>query len=150
MMLTPIPTLVVLTNRSQQNSAFAVACEGCTGDCYNCTVGNPNRVQECKPVPEHTTSLDANGSLESLTLRQGFWRSYRLSKEIRACYEASACVGGTETYCREGYQGPRECRICDISEHCGRTIRRFTELCLINMILILLRQRKCLKRCCCR
>lgn len=75
---------------------------------------NPNRVQQCQPVMDYATSLEANGTLESLSIQQGFWRSSGTSKEIRECYEESACVGGTGSYCQEGYQGPRECRVCDI------------------------------------
>ena len=98
-----------------QTSSFATACESCPIDCQNCTVENPNRVQQCRSVIEHTTSSGANGALESLTLQQGFWRSSLTSKEILQCYESSACVGGTEEYCNDGYQGPRECRVWDIA-----------------------------------
>lgn len=69
---------------------------------------NPNRVQQCYPVMEHATSPHADGALETLTLQQGFWRTSPTSKDIRECYKNSACVGGTEGYCNEGYEGPRE------------------------------------------
>ncbi|CAN0368442.1 unnamed protein product, partial [Laminaria digitata] len=59
----------------------------------------------CRSTLEHTTSFGANGTLESLTLQQGYWRNSPTSKDIRECYETSACVGGTEGYCEEGYKG---------------------------------------------
>eukprot|EP00904_Undaria_pinnatifida_P002436 jgi/Undpi1/12193/HiC_scaffold_5.g01869.m1 len=93
------------------SSSFELACESCAEDCNNCTVETPNRGQECQPVLEHTTSDAANGGIESLNLQQGFWRSSGTSRDIRECYESSACVGGTEGYCSEGYEGPL-CAVC--------------------------------------
>ncbi|CAN0510508.1 unnamed protein product, partial [Scytosiphon promiscuus] len=37
----------------------------------------------------------ADGTLESLDLEPGYWRSSSTSKEIRECYHGPACVGGS-------------------------------------------------------
>lgn len=57
---------------------------------------------------EHTASLTPNGTLETLDLERGYWRSSSTSREIRECYEADSCVGGTGGYCGAGYDGPCE------------------------------------------
>lgn len=58
---------------------------------------------------EHTTSPNVNGTLETLELEPGYWRSSTTSREIKECYETDSCVGGTEEYCAVGYDGPCEC-----------------------------------------
>ena len=111
----PIPVRCMCSNQSRQTSSLEVACESCAGESLNCTVENPNRVQQCQPVLEHTTSTHAHGDLESLSLQPGFWRSSPTSKDVRECYEPSACAGGAEKYCRKAYQGPREYQVFDRS-----------------------------------
>ncbi len=91
----------------RQASAYETACEGCPEQCINnCTVSSPDRAQLCEPTPEFTTSRAADGTLRSLDLEPGYWRSSSASKDIRECYHGPACVGGSEGYCDAGYEGP--------------------------------------------
>ena len=92
-----------------QGSAYDVACDSCPIEGNNCTIFNNDSVQLCEPVLEHTTSLAADGVLERLELEPGDWRSSNTSRDIRECYEAAACVGGTHSLCASGYEGPCEC-----------------------------------------
>ncbi|CAN0266353.1 unnamed protein product, partial [Laminaria digitata] len=82
-------------------------CDNCPVESNNCTA--PYLVQLCEPVLEHTTSIAADGTLETLNLEPGYWRSSNSSRDIRECYEAAACVGGTQDFCASGYEGPCEC-----------------------------------------
>ena len=105
----PINTSVKFhTTETVQASAFEIACEACPTKCDNCTVSNPYDVQLCEPVMEHTASVTLDGTLETLDLAPGFWRSSNISTEIRECYEADSCVGGTKNVCADGYDGPCE------------------------------------------
>eukprot|EP00752_Nemacystus_decipiens_P010199 g9089.t1 len=92
-------------------SAYEVACDACPDECSYCSTSNPDSVQLCEPVMEHTTSTPVNGTLETLELARGYWRSSTTSTEIRECYETDSCVGGTEEYCATGYDGPF-CAVC--------------------------------------
>lgn len=94
------------TNQTLQASAYEVACDACPVECSYCPTSNPDRVQLCESVMDHTTSSTVDGTLESLLLAPGYWRSSGTSTEIRECYEADACVGGTNGYCGAGYDGP--------------------------------------------
>ncbi|CAM9623221.1 unnamed protein product [Scytosiphon promiscuus] len=90
-------------------SAYATACVAC--DCSNCTTSYPDQALLCSPVMEHTTSPTADGTIESLDLSQGYWRSSSTSTVIRECYETESCTGGSEEYCKIGYSGPF-CAVC--------------------------------------
>lgn len=92
------------TVRKCQGSAYEAACEAC--DCINCTTFNPDKAPFCDTAMEHTASLTADGTIETLDIAPGYWRSSRTSREIRECYEADACVGGSEEYCKTGHGGP--------------------------------------------
>ena len=92
----------------RQVSAYETACEACPEQCSTCAIQDPDRAQLCEPVLEFTTSRTADGTLESLDVEPGYWRSSSTSKEIRECYHGPACVGGSEGYCETGYEGPCE------------------------------------------
>ena len=93
-----------------QGSAYDVACDSCPVEGNNCTVPYNDNVQLCEPLLEHTASIDAHGTLETLDLEPGYWRSSNTSRDIRECYETAACVGGAQGLCAPGYEGPCECR----------------------------------------
>ena len=63
----------------------------------------------CSTCPEEGTNCTSPGvRLESLPLRQGYWRSMLTSVEVRRCYYSGACRGGSNfsAYCTEGHYGP--------------------------------------------
>lgn len=97
-----------MTTMDVQGSAYDVACEACPAEGNNCTMPYYDRVQLCESVLEHTTSLAADGTLETLDLEPGYWRSSNTSRDIRECYEADACIGGVQGVCASGYEGPCE------------------------------------------
>lgn len=89
-----------------------VDCEGCPlwHLCTNCSLLGDVREPVCAGTPDHTTSLEALGTLETLKLDPGYWRATDTSKTILACYNEDACEGGTivADYCSAGYEGPCE------------------------------------------
>ncbi|CAM9706213.1 unnamed protein product [Ascophyllum nodosum] len=91
-------------------SAYDTECSAC-GNCENCTLRNKDKVRVCEPVLMHTTSPSADGTLESLEVQRGFWRSSSTSKDVRECYQMDACIGGAEHYCASGRTGPY-CAVC--------------------------------------
>lgn len=95
---------------SQENSSYDMYCAACPtwDECGNCTIANPNTAELCETVPPHTTSADADGTLQSLVLDEGYWRTSTSSVEILECYNKGACVGGSQDYCAAGYTGPCE------------------------------------------
>ena len=92
-----------------QGSAYDTACDSCPVEDYDCTIPYYDIVQLCEPVLKHTTSSALDGTLETLRLEPGYWRSSNRSRDIRECYEADACVGGVQDLCASGYEGPCEC-----------------------------------------
>ena len=102
------PNIISCLSNRLQESAYSTACYKCPeqDQCTNCTVLNGDKVQVCEPVLAHTSSPSPNGTLRSLELQKGFWRSSSTSKDIRECYEEKACVGGAFDYCAIGYTGP--------------------------------------------
>ncbi|CAN0107425.1 unnamed protein product, partial [Hapterophycus canaliculatus] len=50
------------------------------------------------------------GTLETLVIEPGFFRSSTASTDIRECFHEEACVGGVvpSEYCATGYTGPCE------------------------------------------
>ena len=92
----------------EQVSAYSTACHDCPPEeqCANCTVINEDKVLVCETILAHTKSSSAEGTLQSLELHEGFWRSSPTSKDIRECYEEEACLGGSYHYCSAGYTGP--------------------------------------------
>ena len=64
----------------------------------------------CKPCPGNATCWGGN----SIILNQGYWRSSEMSDLIIECRIPSACLGGYESKCAEGYVG-RLCDSCDVS-----------------------------------
>ncbi|CAN0030927.1 unnamed protein product [Scytosiphon promiscuus] len=96
----------------KNDSAYETACDECQPVvCSYCTISNPDSVQQCELVMEHTASPTLNGTLETLDLERGYWRSSITSRDVRECYETDACVGGTSGYCGAGYDGPF-CAVC--------------------------------------
>lgn len=73
-----------------------------------CTMDPVLSPGECSPLLSHTTSPDADGTLQTLSLDAGYWRTSENSVEILPCYNSDACVGGVAEYCAEGYMGPCE------------------------------------------
>lgn len=73
---------------------------------------------QCWSVLEHTSSPEESGTLATLSLDRGYWRTSNTSTSIRDCYNAEACEGGVaemcghvdceDGYCAPGYTGPCE------------------------------------------
>lgn len=121
----PREFLLEQSNPTIANSdlAYTTVCNSCAelSECDTCVVSDDDAVALCTDIPLHTTSPDANGTLQSLSLEEGYWRTSNISREIRRCFNQDACRGGTaETcdgvfcdkgYCAEGYTGPY-CSVC--------------------------------------
>jgi len=81
---------------------------------------------KCKECPEHTRCDTPNVTLRELDVEEGYWRQSDFSSEIRRCYSAAACLGGTNvsSQCADGHQGPY-CEVC-MPEYFGGSLN---ELC---------------------
>ncbi|CAM9655567.1 unnamed protein product [Ectocarpus fasciculatus] len=93
---------------------FEAVCDGCPVACDGCSFDEPPVVPTCSDVMDHGASTGGNVTLETLSIDRGYWRATSSSKEILACYNADACLGGvtgTAGYCLESYEGPY-CSIC--------------------------------------
>ena len=77
---------------------------------------------ECVPCPYASTDCKAVGAgvtLETLPLKNGYWRSWQHSESLRQCYQADLCEGGSscgagnlcDGYCAENHVGPF-CELC--------------------------------------
>lgn len=57
----------------------------------------------------NTRSEGGPATLEMISIDKGYWRATNSSRDVLACYNADACLGGltgTAEYCLEGYEGP--------------------------------------------
>lgn len=116
------PSLVLLLKDTiaEQNVAYDTACSSCppVSKCVDCTVADNDTAVWCSWVLDYTSSPEENGTLASLTLDSGFWRTSNNSQTILECYNPDACVGGKaeecggvncrDGYCASGYTGPCE------------------------------------------
>lgn len=102
--LCPLPCLV-----SQSGDPYETACSGCQTTCEGCSFDG--LVPACSEVMEHAVSPGGLVTLEMLTIEPGYWRATESSRDILACYNEDACLGGLTGeagYCLEGYEGPCE------------------------------------------
>ena len=81
------------------------------------SVDDPN--DHCVPCSDKTKCPEnGESTLETLTLKSGYWRIAATSTEIYECRKKNACVGGPNFtdggagYCEHGYIGPL-CDVCD-------------------------------------
>lgn len=99
---------------------YELSCHQCPdwSECEDCWVSDPESYHACADVLEYTSSPEADGTLASLTLEGGFWRTSNTSTEVLECHNADACSGGEapscgdanclDGYCAAGYTGPCE------------------------------------------
>jgi len=92
-------------NTTLVNSANPPQCTPCATDYYSL---NTLTDLSCTVCPEHATCLGGN----SLVLDAGYWRASTMTDSIVACRTASSCLGGFDSTCRTGFQGPL-CDSCD-------------------------------------
>lgn len=95
---------------SKSGDPYDAACHGCGQVCDECV--EPPLFPTCTDVIPHTASDGGPVTLEMLSIDKGYWRATSSSRQVLACYNADACVGGltgTADYCLEGYEGPCKC-----------------------------------------
>ena len=74
-------------------------------------VENDYKVPVCEDLFDHADSLDGTATLETLVLEAGYWRATTTSRDVLACFNEKACLGGVTGnpgYCSAGYEGPCE------------------------------------------
>ena len=91
-----------------QGDRYFDVCSGCV-ECADCDVDDGTDVPTCTNVLDNTKSAGNSIVLETLVVDSGYWRATPSSRDILACHNPDACLGG-ETgaagYCAEGYEGP--------------------------------------------
>eukprot|EP00903_Cladosiphon_okamuranus_P017291 g15933.t1 len=105
------------TEEGGPNKRFEAVCFDCPDwiECSGCTITRGEVKPVCEEPLEHTTAVGPGVTLETLTIAGGYWRATKESENVRACYNADACVGGqtgAEGYCSPGYKGPY-CAVCE-------------------------------------
>lgn len=88
--------------------------------CRGCSIESNSSIPICTAVFEHANSGGGHATLENLIVDPGHWRASNTSREILACFNEDACLGGVTgdpSFCREGYEGP-----CEWTPHLIRTV----------------------------
>ena len=72
------------------------SCGGCPPweECYNCTVHDSNLDPTCSIALKDTTAIEPSNTLETLSGANGSWRATNTSRDILACLNNVACLGG--------------------------------------------------------
>ncbi|CAN0423513.1 unnamed protein product, partial [Ascophyllum nodosum] len=68
----------------------------------------------CTEVFDHADRQSGTATLETLVLEPGYWRATNTSRQVLACFNDHACLGGLTShpgYCSPGYEGPY-CAVC--------------------------------------
>lgn len=100
---------------SQSGKFFETVCDGCETSCTDCNLdADENGTPLCREELKHTKSAGGNTPLKMLSIDKGYWRATDTSTDVRVCYNADACSGGTTgspDFCEKGYEGPCERRL---------------------------------------
>lgn len=98
------------TQEDTEGCRFDLVCSRCFTGCRDdvATVVDAGLAPECALTLEHTTTSSSGGTLASLELDEGFYRTSAESSSILECFNRDACKGGSDasSYCAEGYRGP--------------------------------------------
>ncbi|CBJ31472.1 conserved unknown protein [Ectocarpus siliculosus] len=97
---------------------FGLVCSRCASECASeledeVTVADPDLLPACEAVPEGAQTTSRGGTLATLEILPGYYRSSATSTDIRECFYEDACEGGKVVgeYCAAGYTGPY-CAVC--------------------------------------
>ncbi|CAN0467021.1 unnamed protein product, partial [Ectocarpus sp. 8 AP-2014] len=97
---------------------FGLVCSRCASECASelqdeVTVADPDLLPACEAVPEGAQTTTRGGTLATLEILPGYYRSSATSTDIRECFYEDACEGGKVVgeYCAAGYTGPY-CAVC--------------------------------------
>ncbi|CAM9095530.1 unnamed protein product, partial [Laminaria digitata] len=88
-----------------------------------------------KKEPEGVNCAEPGATLQTLPVKEGYWRAALHVAYIHGCSNEDACKGGStvtsvQDYCHEGYMGP-ECTVCapgygrGAANHCHRCTTSF-------------------------
>lgn len=97
----------------QTGDLYEAVCNGCEISCQNCLFDEPPLVPRCENTMEHSLSPGGTTTVDMITINRGYWRATTSSRQVLACYNTDACLGGvtaTSGYCLGGYEGPCEYR----------------------------------------
>ena len=115
-----IPPLFNLPQTGVSDSRYEIVCDGCGEKCEGCIVDNGGKAPVCEDLLSHANNLDGTATLETLVLEAGYWRTTKTSRNVLACFNEKACLGGVTGnpgYCSAGYEGPCEWRRISITSH---------------------------------
>lgn len=90
---------------------FDTVCDGCEEkekwDGVIVSGGTPL----CSLAMDHTESRGGHATVEMLSIKHGWWRPTKTSRDVLPCYNDDACQGGitgADGFCGTGYKGPCE------------------------------------------
>ena len=96
---------------SPDRCRFGLVCaqclDGCQSDLSNVAI-NRNSLPVCNPIPVGVWPLSPATTLQTLDIKEGFFRISTESAIVLECFQQDACLGGIEPsdYCATGYTGP--------------------------------------------
>ena len=88
---------------------------------FNVDIADTATIPDCKELPAGVHETPNDTTVATLMLKTGFYRPSIISETIRECYQAEACLGGTDPdrYCAAHYKGPCECISGQYRSHRG-------------------------------
>ncbi|CAM9844184.1 unnamed protein product [Scytosiphon promiscuus] len=106
------------SSTAEDTCRFERVCSRCASKCGSAlqsgaVVVGVGSLPTCDVVPEGSQTTTRGGTLETLEILPGFYRSSENSTDIRECFYEGACQGGQipGEYCAKGYGGPY-CAVC--------------------------------------
>ena len=115
--LSPLMAMRCVFGPRQDISRFETVCQGCSDAANNIVpdgveISNERQTPSCQEIPTGTVATSIATTVESLTLKKGFYRTSKENDIVMECYRSEACLGGSDPdeYCAEGYEGACECK----------------------------------------
>ena len=96
---------------SPNSCRFELVCaqclNGCQSDLSNVIIDR-NTLPVCDPIPVGVWPLMPETTLQTLDMKEGYFRISTESPIVLKCFRQDACLGGIEQsdYCATGYTGP--------------------------------------------
>lgn len=92
---------------------FDQVCTRCSGEedeLLNTQAVEVDGLSVCAAAPSGSTASSSGTTVETLRLRQGYYRTSNQSHVVLECYRKEACNGGHDAanYCASGYKGACE------------------------------------------
>lgn len=127
-------------------SSLAAICQDCDTLCNGCNIENNTPVLRCTTMIDHAKSGTVTTTIEGVIVEPGYWRASSQSRNVLACFNANACLGGLTgdpDFCLIGYKGPCESTIMNMFARLPGTCIGLSSICI--MCVVCFAPRRCTK-----